>query len=200
MALDKQPAPQFFETPAAFRAWLEKHHETAHELWVGMYKVGSGRPSITWPQAVDQALCFGWIDGIRRSIDENSYMNRFTPRKRTSTWSLKNLKRMEELIAEGLVTRAGLAALEARREDRTGTYSFERDEAATLPTEYQAVLGANEEARTFFEAQAPWYQRSVLHWITSAKREETRQKRLEQLIQDSAAGRTVPPFTRRTSS
>lgn len=187
--------PIFFPTPAEFRAWLDEHHEHETELWVGFYKVGSGRPSMTWPEAVDQALCFGWIDGVRNRIDDESYRNRFTPRRRGSTWSAVNIRRAQELIAEGLMHPAGLRAFEARSDDRSAIYAYEQRHAAVLDPESEARLRANEDAWRFFEAQPPSYRKAATYWVVSAKREETRRSRLETLIEDSANGRTVPPLT-----
>jgi len=178
--------PTFFATPAELRAWLEEHHESASELLVGFYKKGSGRPSITWPESVDQALCFGWIDGVRRSLGEDAYTIRFTPRKARSNWSAVNVARMNELIAEGLVAPAGLAAFERRSDDRTAIYSYEQRKTATLPPEYEQQLRSNEGAAEFFDSQPPWYRRTATHWVISAKREATRERRLAQLIEDSA--------------
>ena len=188
--------PQFFETPSEFRAWLEEHHEGANELWVGFYKKGSGRPSITWPESVDEALCFGWIDGLRRSIDDERYVIRFTPRKSRSTWSLVNIRRVEELSRLGRMRPAGLRAFEARREKASGTYSYEQRYAATLDPDGEKRFRANRRAWDFFQAQSPSYRRAATWWVVSAKKEETRRKRLATLIEDSAAGRTVKPLTR----
>jgi uncharacterized protein YdeI (YjbR/CyaY-like superfamily) len=188
--------PTFFATPADFRAWLERHHESDSELIVGFHKRGGGRPSITWPEAVDQALCFGWIDGVRRRIDDASYSIRFTPRKARSTWSAVNIRRMNELVEERLVAPAGLAAFERRTHDRTAIYSYEQRKSAKLEPDQERRLRADERARAFFEAQPPSYRRAAIHWVTSAKKPETRDRRLAQLIECSAAGRTVPPLTR----
>jgi uncharacterized protein YdeI (YjbR/CyaY-like superfamily) len=188
--------PIFFATPDEFRAWLDQHHTTETELLVGFHKRGSGRPSITWPESVDQALCFGWIDGVRRRIDDDSYSIRFTPRKERSTWSAINVRRFGELTELGLVRPAGVAAFERRSEDRTGIYSYERREAAELEPAMAERFRANARAWTWFEAQPPWYRRTATHWVISAKRPETRERRLQRLIEDSAAGRTVPPLTR----
>jgi uncharacterized protein YdeI (YjbR/CyaY-like superfamily) len=184
--------PRFFATPDAFRAWLEKNHEGADELWVGFYKRGSERPSITWPESVDQALCFGWIDGLRRSIDETAYMIRFTPRKTTSTWSAINVRRVGELAKLGLMTEAGQTAFEARRADKTSIYSFERTTPGALEPAEEKELRANPRASEFFDAQAPWYRRTATHWVVSAKRPETRARRLETLIACSAADEKIP--------
>jgi uncharacterized protein YdeI (YjbR/CyaY-like superfamily) len=188
--------PTFFATPADFRAWLQEHHETETELLVGFYKKGSGRPSITWPESVDQALCFGWIDGVRRRIDDESYSIRFTPRKARSTWSAVNVKRLGELTADGLMQPAGMAAFERRSDDRTGIYSHERREAAAFDSEQERAFKADEGAWAWFQGQPPSYRRAATHWVISAKKAETRERRFRRLIEDSAAGRTVPPLTR----
>jgi uncharacterized protein YdeI (YjbR/CyaY-like superfamily) len=186
--------PTFFATPADFRAWLERHHESDSELIVGFHKRGSGRPSITWPEAVDQALCFGWIDGVRRRIDDTSYSIRFTPRKARSTWSAVNIRRMKELVEGGLVAPAGLAAFERRADDRSAIYSYEQRKAAKLEADQERRLRADERAWAFFDAQPPSYRRAAIHWVTSAKKPETRDRRLAQLIECSAAGEPVPPL------
>jgi uncharacterized protein YdeI (YjbR/CyaY-like superfamily) len=188
--------PAFFATPEEFRAWLEEHHETASELWVGFYKKASGKPSITWPEAVEQALCFGWIDGVRHSLDDESYTNRFTPRKPTSNWSLINVAKVEELEQRGLMAPAGLRAYEARKPERTGVYSSERVQPAVLPSEFEERLRANSAATEWFEGRPPGYRKTAIHWVISAKREETRLRRLQQLIDCSAEGRNVPPLAR----
>ncbi len=188
--------PKFFATPGELRAWLEQHHAAESELLVGFYKRGSGRTSITWPQSVDEVLCFGWIDGVRRSLGDEAYTIRFTPRKTTSNWSAVNVKRIAELTKLGRMQPAGLRAFEARRPERTAIYSFERKEPAALPPIQEKKLRANKKAAAFFDAQAPWYQRTALHWVISAKREETRERRLLTLIADSAAHRTLAQLTR----
>ena len=191
----KAMEPTFFETPADFRAWLEEHHESETELLVGFYKRGTGKPSITWPESVDQALCFGWIDGVRRSLGEEAYTIRFTPRKPRSNWSAVNVQRMRELIDEGLVHPAGMAAFERRSDDRTAIYAYEQRKNAQLPAEYEERLRANSAAAEFFDGQPPWYRRTAAHWVTSAEREATRERRLEQLIADLANGRRIGPLT-----
>ena len=188
--------PVFFATPAAFRNWLKRNHATCREQWIGFYRKASGRPSITWPESVDEALCFGWIDGVRRRHDEDSYTIRFTPRRPRSTWSAVNVRRVAELEAEGRMTAAGRAAFERRTADRTGIYSHERRGQVGLGEVYEAELRADQAAWAYFQAQPPWYRRAAAHWVTSAKREETRRRRLAQLIQDSAGGRPVPPLAR----
>jgi uncharacterized protein YdeI (YjbR/CyaY-like superfamily) len=189
--------PAFFATEADFRRWFEANHETALELLVGFWKKGSGKPSIDWPQARDQALCFGWIDGVRHSIDETSYRNRFTPRKPTSTWSKVNIAKVQALEAAGKMRPPGRAAFERRTEANSGIYSFEGDRAEELPEPYAAVLAADAEASADFAARPRWYRRAVVHWVTSAKREATRERRLAQLIESSRAGEEVPPLRRR---
>lgn len=186
--------PTFFATPAKFRAWLQKHHDTAPELLVGFYKKGSGKPSITWPEAVDQALCFGWIDGVRRSLDDERYMNRFTPRRPGSNWSAVNIKRAKELSDLGLMHPAGLKAFEART-DRSGVYSYEQRHSVKLDESYERRFRRNEKAWEYFTSRPPSYRTSAVYWVMSAKKEETRERRLARLIDDSAHGRTVPPLT-----
>ena len=188
--------PTYFETPADFRAWFQRHHAKHAELLVGFRKKGTGRPSITWPESVDEALCFGWIDGVRRSIDDEAYTIRFTPRRPTSIWSAVNVARVAELQREGRMMPAGLRAFAARTPERTGVYSFERHQAAKLSRADAARFREHARAFAFFQARPPWYRRTALHWVVSAKREETRQRRLDQLIADSAAGRSIAPLRR----
>jgi uncharacterized protein YdeI (YjbR/CyaY-like superfamily) len=185
---------RFFATAAAFRKWLERHHGSERELFVGFYKRGTGRPSLTWPESVDEALCFGWIDGVRRRIDEESYEIRFTPRKAESTWSRVNVERMAELERAGRVAPAGRAAFARRSEKRSGTYSYEQRHRAKLDAASERRFRAARAAWKWFEAQAPGYRRTAIFWVVSAKREETRRRRLEQLIECSAAGRAIPPL------
>jgi uncharacterized protein YdeI (YjbR/CyaY-like superfamily) len=182
--------PTFFPTPARFRDWFEANHTTATELWVGFYKKTSGKPSLTWPESVDQALCFGWIDGIRKRIDEISYVIRFSPRKPTSIWSAINIKRAQELSNEGLMRHAGLKAFELRRENRSGIYSYEQ-RSHTLPDPYATLLKENASAWDFFQAQPPYYRKTVTWWVVSAKQEETRLRRLKKLVQFSAQGKRL---------
>jgi uncharacterized protein YdeI (YjbR/CyaY-like superfamily) len=182
--------PLFFPTPADFREWLERNHETAPELLVGFYKKGSGRPSITWPESVDEALCFGWIDGIRRTIDEESYTIRFTQRRPRSYWSAVNLKRADELLKLGRMRPAGLRAFEGR--DPRRTYSHQQGkEELKLASAYERKLKANAKAWAFFQSQPPYYRRMMALWVMSAKKEETQLKRLSTLIADSARGRRI---------
>jgi uncharacterized protein YdeI (YjbR/CyaY-like superfamily) len=188
--------PVFFATPAAFRRWLARHHAGAVELWVGFHKKGSGRPSITWPQSVDEALCFGWIDGVRKSIDEDSYAIRFTPRTRTSTWSLVNTRRAEELARLGKMMSAGLTAFARRDAEKSGAYSFEQRDAAQLAADETSRFRANTNAWAYFSAQPQGYRKTATWWVVSAKREATRARRLRALMDDSAAGRRVGPLRR----
>lgn len=181
----------FMASAEDFRAWLAENYATATELWVGFYNKASGRPSITYQEAVDEALCFGWIDGLRKNVDETSYKIRFTPRKRTSIWSAVNIKRMGELIELGRVQPAGLAAFEARDPAKTNRYSFEQ-QGGSLDPVLEAQFQASESAWTFFEAQPASYRRSATWWVMSAKKEETRQKRLDALIEGSATGERLP--------
>jgi uncharacterized protein YdeI (YjbR/CyaY-like superfamily) len=187
--------PRFFSTPSEFRTWLEKHHATAKELLVGFHKKGSGTPSITWPEAVDEALSFGWVDSIRRSIDDVSYTNRFTPRTARSRWSARNIERAKELIAQGRMHPAGRKAFEARTEDRSAVYSYEQRWQAKLGREFERQFRSNTKAWAFFMSQPPGYRTTATYWVVSAKRDETRRRRLATLIDDSAQGRTVRPLT-----
>ena len=186
----------FFSAPSEWRAWLEQYHDQFSGLWVGFYKRDSGKPSITWPEAVDAALCFGWIDGVRKSVDEFSYTIRFTPRKSRSTWSAINIKRMASLKKLRLVHSAGLQAFLRRTDDRSEIYAYEQRKGAKLTAEYEKVFRANRDAWKFFQAQPPWYRRTSSWWVISAKREETRRKRLALLIDDSAHGRPIPSLAR----
>jgi uncharacterized protein YdeI (YjbR/CyaY-like superfamily) len=191
-------APTFFAAPARFRAWLERHHRSAPEILVGFYKRDSGRPSMTWPQSVDEALCFGWIDGVRRNAGPDAYTIRFTPRRPGSIWSVINVAKVAALEKGGRMRPAGRSTFAARRADRTGIYSFERAQPAALTADEESQLRADGGAAAFFDARPPWYRRAALHWIVNAKRPETRARRLAQLIADSAAGRTIGLLTRKT--
>ena len=189
----------FFDSPEAFYDWLAEHHATETEVFVGYFKKATGKQTMTWSQAVDQALCFGWIDSVMRSIDDERHMQRFTPRKPGSNWSKVNVEKVARLEAEGLMSDAGRKAFKARTDDKTGVYSFESRDAAELPPEFEERLRANATAADFFNAQAPWYRRSVTHWIISAKKEETRLRRLKNLIEDSAQERRLKQFDRRAA-
>lgn len=179
--------PVFFPHPSALRAWLEENHESVDELWVGLHKKQTGKPSITWPELVDELLCFGWIDGLRRSLNESSYVIRVTPRKADSTWSKVNTERAQELIEVGLMTARGLEAFERRDPSKTGQYSFERD-GTRLSEPLEKKFRSNAVAWEFFEAQPPGYRKTAITWVMSAKREETRVRRLRALISDSESG------------
>lgn len=185
----------FFASPRELRKWFSRHHASAGELWVGYYKKGSGKPSVTWPESVEEALGYGWIDGIRKSIDEESYRIRFTPRRRTSNWSRINIKLVEKLIAEGRMTPAGLKAFAVRSEKRSAVYTYEQKNPA-LEARFERELKKNEDAWSFFQAQPPWYRRTVARWVMSAKKEETQLRRLKTLIEDSARGRAIKPLAR----
>jgi uncharacterized protein YdeI (YjbR/CyaY-like superfamily) len=187
--------PTYFETPAKLRAWFKRHHAKASELLLGYWKVGSGHASVTWPQSVDEALCVGWIDGVRRRIDDERYTIRFTPRRPGSVWSAINVKRVPELVAEGRMQPAGLAVFEARGEKHAEGYNF-ANRAEHFPPELEAAFRAERAAWAFFEAQPPGYRRTVIHWVTSAKQEPTRLKRLAMLIGDSAAGQRLAGTTK----
>jgi uncharacterized protein YdeI (YjbR/CyaY-like superfamily) len=189
--------PTFFATAAELRSWLSEHHESATELLVGFWKVGSGRPSITWPESVDAALRYGWIDGVRRRLDDASYTIRFTPRRPRSIWSAVNVATAEELMAAGQMSPAGLAAYAARRVDRTAVYSHEQGGDLDLAPDEEARLRAVPGAWDFLVAQPGSYRRAVVHWVRSAKRPETRERRLETLVAECAAGRHVAQFRRR---
>lgn len=187
------PAPKprdviFFASPEELRDWFDAHHETADELWVGYHRKATGRPTVTWPQAVDEALCVGWIDSVRYRLDDERNAQRFTPRRKGSIWSAVNTKRADELIAEGRMRPAGKRAFEARSPEKTAIYSYERETAA-FTEEQQARFEADTAAWSFFQAQAPSYRRNITHWVSSAKRDETRERRFEKLLEDSRAGR-----------
>jgi uncharacterized protein YdeI (YjbR/CyaY-like superfamily) len=185
--------PVFFKTQKDFRKWFQKNHTKAAELLVGFYERTSGKPSITWPESVDEALCFGWIDGIRRNIDEDSYSIRFTPRKKVSIWSAVNTKRANELKALGLMSPAGLKTFEARDEKRSKLYAYENKNKKLSPV-YEKKFKQNKKAWEYFKSQAPWYQRTSSHWVISAKQEATRLRRLETLINDCENERKIKPL------
>lgn len=187
--------PAFFRTPADFRAWLKKYHKTASELWVGYYKKATGKPSVTWEETVDEALCYGWIDGIRRSLDDEAYVIRFTPRKPTSVWSRRNIDRVEALIAGGLMRKAGLEAYTHKDAHADSGYAVgDREEA--LPREMIVEFEKHPEAWAFYRSQPPGYRKQTTAWVTSAKREQTRQRRLATLIEDSANGLRIRQLRR----
>lgn len=185
--------PTFFPTPAAFRRWLEKHHATAPELLVGFHKVGSGKRTMTWSAAVDEALCVGWIDGIRRSVDAGSYSIRFTPRRPGSTWSPVNLAKVKHLSREGRMRPAGLAIF-ARRKPTRGIYSYDRKPVRLTPA-FLARLKSHPEAWAGFTARPPSYRNTAIFWVMSAAQPATRERRLEHLIAKSAAGDPIKPLS-----
>lgn len=187
--------PTYFPTPSAFRAWLHAHHATERELLVGFHKAGSGTPSMTWTESVREALCYGWIDGVRKRVDDTRYTIRFTPRKPGSIWSAVNVKHVEELIAAGLMQPAGLRAYEARTNAKTGVYSFEQP-VVELSAAYTARFRKQRAAWTWFARSAPSYRKAAIWWVMSAKREETREKRLAVLIECSAQALRVPHMRR----
>ena len=182
--------PTYFKSPAELRKWLEKHHTTADELLVGFHRKSTGRPTLTWPESVAEALCFGWIDGIRRKVDEERYTIRFTPRRPGSRWSAINMKMMAALETEGRMTPAGRAVFEARKDKRSEGYSYERREAEFDGPRLKAFQ-KNKAAWAFFEAQPPGYRRLITWWVMSAKQEDTRERRLARLIESSAAKKRV---------
>jgi uncharacterized protein YdeI (YjbR/CyaY-like superfamily) len=185
--------PKTFRTPAAFRSWLERNHATATALELRLWKAHAAHRGITYKQALDEALCFGWIDGVVHRIDEDSFRQRYTPRQPRSTWSRRNVEHVERLKKEGRMAPAGLAAYAARDAQRTGVASFEQHRPE-LTTAYVKAIRANKAAWAFFKGQAPGFRRLMAHWIMSAKREETRAKRLGILIDSAARGRKIPPL------
>jgi uncharacterized protein YdeI (YjbR/CyaY-like superfamily) len=194
--LGMPPKPKFFVALSDWRAWLEQYHAQKEELWVGFYKRDSGRPSITWPESVDGALCFGWIDGVRYSIDEISYKIRFTPRRPRSIWSAINRKRAKELSRLGLMHPAGLAAFEKLESERSAIYAYEQRKAASFPAEFEKRFREQPAAWEFFQAQPPWYRRTSTYWVICAKKEETKSRRLAILMDVSARGKTIRQLTR----
>lgn len=190
--------PIFFPTPADLQAWFQQNHETESELLVGYYKKDSGKPSVTWPESVDEALCVGWIDGIRNKLEADSYTIRFTPRKPNSIWSAVNIARVEALTQEGRMQPAGLKVFAQRRENKSSIYSYEQRDQIEFNDDEQAAFRANPAAWDFFQSQPASYRKAVMWWIASAKKAETRAKRLATLIEDSANGRTIKAFTRRS--
>ena len=174
--------PKFFTTQEDFRRWLEENHEYETELLVGFYKVGSNKPSMTWSESVDEALCFGWIDGVRRKVDEESYSIRFTPRKKTSVWSAVNINKVAELTEKGLMKPAGIAAFERREEKKSKIYAYEQKEASELSGEFEKRFKRSKKAWEFFQNQANWYKKQMIHWVMTAKQETTRARRFEKLF------------------
>jgi uncharacterized protein YdeI (YjbR/CyaY-like superfamily) len=192
-------APRFFRNAAEWRKWLAKNHAKADELWVGFHKKATGKPSMTWAESVDEALCFGWIDGIRKRVGDESYKIRFTPRRPGSNWSLVNTRRVAELTELGRMRPAGQKAFAARKEKRSGVYAYEQRKSAALEPKQDRRFRANKAAWEFFRSQPPSYRQLAIWWVISAKRDETRERRLATLIEDSAAGRRIGPLARRPS-
>lgn len=191
---------KIFNSSAEFREWLENNHDRVGELWLGFYNKRTDKQSITYREALDEALCFGWIDGVRKSVDETTYEQRFTPRRAKSYWSAVNIKRIDELAKLGRVAPAGVKAFEQRTSD-SGKYSFESRQKE-LPPAHKKQFKANRAAWEFFQAQAPWYQRTCSFWVVSAKQEATRDRRLATLIRDSAQRqrlRMLMPKTKKTA-
>jgi uncharacterized protein YdeI (YjbR/CyaY-like superfamily) len=188
--MNEKKAPKFFTTKSSFRNWLEKNHDKATELLVGFYKVNSGKQSITWSESVDEAICFGWIDGIRKSIDTESYCIRFTPRKPRSIWSAINIQKVENLSKQGLMHPAGIAAFQKRDEKKSAIYSYEKS-PEKLSDDFSKKFKSNKKAWNFFQSMAPSYQRTAVHWVMNAKQESTKLKRLDELINDSEAKRKI---------
>jgi uncharacterized protein YdeI (YjbR/CyaY-like superfamily) len=186
--------PIYFRSASEWRAWLERHHADSDEVLVGFHRRGTGKPSLTWSESVDEALCFGWIDGVRRRVDAERYTIRFTPRKPTSTWSAVNVARMRALEDAGRMTAPGRAAFDRRREDRTAIYSYEQRHLASFDPAAERRFRTNRKAWTYWQAQSPSYRKNATYWVMSAKRDETRQRRLTKLIEDSAQGRCIPPL------
>lgn len=182
------PKPRFFKSADAFRKWLERHHASKDELFVGYYKIATGKPSMTWSESVDQALCFGWIDGIRRKIDDEAYCIRFTPRRSGSKWSDVNLRKVKQLKRDGLMAPAGIAAFEKRVVGRRAGYAYEEN-IKELPAAFLREFRANKKAWAFFQGVAPSYRKKVTHWVTSAKQETTRVRRLAKLIDACEKGK-----------
>jgi uncharacterized protein YdeI (YjbR/CyaY-like superfamily) len=196
------PTPKdviFFDSPAQLRAWFEANHESAKDLWVGQHRKRTGRPSVSWAEVVDQCLSFGWIDSVRYSLNDDSFAQRLTPRRKGSVWSAVNIKRLAELDEMGLVHPKGRAAFEARDGARTAIYSHENRDRG-FDEEMEAKFRKQAAAWKFFESQAPWYRRAAAYWVVSAKREETRLKRLQTLIDHSKKGERIPPLSRPTPS
>ncbi len=190
MAVTNSNKPTFFPTQASFRKWLLQNHKNEKELLVGFYKIKSGKLSIRWSQSVDGAICFGWLDGIRKSIDDTSYCIRFTPRKSTSIWSAINIKKVEDLTQKGLMYPAGIAAYSKRKEHNSRIYSYE-NEGAKLPQECMKKFKANKRAWRYFQTMAPSYQKTAIHWVMDAKQEITKMKRLDELMTDSESERKI---------
>ncbi len=188
----------YFDSPEAFYRWLEEHHQTETVVWVGYYKKHTGIPSLTWPESVDQALCFGWIDGLRHTVDDQRYRIRFTPRKATSNWSDVNVKRYAELVKEKKIQPAGKAAWARKKKEKSGVYSFEQNpDKLTLPEEYETILKKDKKAWAFFQSLTPSVLKPSIWWVVSAKQETTRQRRLAELIRCCKEGKKIKMLRRK---
>jgi uncharacterized protein YdeI (YjbR/CyaY-like superfamily) len=183
--------PTFFPTPAAFRAWLKKHHKTADELWVGYYRKDCGKPTITWSESVDEALCFGWIDGIRKKISDEAYTNRFTPRRAGSNWSAINIAKVAELTKRKRMAPAGVAAFGKRSEAKSRIYTYEQQDTVTFEKSFEKLFKANKKAWDFFHGQPPYYRKLMTRWVGQAKQDETRRRRLDKLMAACESGRRL---------
>jgi uncharacterized protein YdeI (YjbR/CyaY-like superfamily) len=200
MGIEPPDHPIYFTSPDELREWFDANHETATELWLGSYKKATGRPTVTWSEAVDEALCVGWIDSVRYSLDPERSAQRFTPRRKGSNWSAVNIAKIKALTEAGRMKPAGLAVFEARTEARSAIYSYEQRHLAALDPDEDAAFRANEEAWTRFQALPPSYRRTAIYWVVTAKKPETRVRRLATLIEDSAAGRRLKQLTPRKAS
>ena len=189
--------PRFFATNDDLRAWFEANHDSADELIVGLYRTKTGKPTVSWSEAVDEALCVGWIDGVRRGLDDEAYTNRFTPRRKRSNWSAVNIAKVKQLIADGRMKSAGLAAFEARADERSAIYSYEQRKTATLEPDDEARFRSNGAAWAWFEARPASYRVAAIYWVVSAKKADTRARRLATIIEDSAANRAIRPLAPR---
>lgn len=195
-----EPRPIFFATPNEFRSWLEKNHAQAREQWIGFHRKSTGRASMSWPESLDEALCFGWIDGLRKSIDDKRYMIRFTPRKTTSTWSAVNVGRVASLTSDGRMQPAGAAAFQNRKEAKSGIYAYEQREVDALEPGAEKQFRANAKAWKYFQARPASYRKTAIWRVVSGKKAETRQKRLEILIADCEAQRPIRELRPRDSA
>jgi uncharacterized protein YdeI (YjbR/CyaY-like superfamily) len=200
MGIEPPDDPIYFTSPDELRDWFDANHESASELWLGSYKKATGKPTVTWSEAVDEALCVGWIDSVRYSLDPERSAQRFTPRRKGSNWSAINIAKVKELTAQGRMRPAGLAAFDARTEARSAIYSYEQRHLAVLDADEDAAFRANEEAWSRFQALPPSYRQTAIHWVVTAKKPETRVRRLATLIEDSAAGRRLKQLTPRKAS
>jgi uncharacterized protein YdeI (YjbR/CyaY-like superfamily) len=200
MGIEPPDDPIYFTSPDELRHWFNANHETATELWLGSYKKAAGKPTVTWSEAVDEALCVGWIDSVRYSLDPERSAQRFTPRRKGSNWSAVNIAKVKAMTEEGRMRPAGLVAFKARTEERSAIYSYEQRHLAALEADEEASFRANEIAWERFQALPPSYRRTAIYWVVTAKKPETRVRRLATLIEDSAAGRRLKQLTPRRAS